>query len=282
MKATDATTERLWRIAEPVCVGAGYELVDMALVQSPQGWVLRLFIDHLEEASNLDEKGSVGDAAPGDGDASGVVEGSRISFVDCERLSRELGPVLDVEDPIGHAYELEVSSPGLDRPLRTIGHFERFLGQQARIVLGDGLAGRRNFKGTLCAVHRSVGEKGSPVATSPDGTAPEGTTTATTSRATDSTTTDSTTTDSDSTTTTTDSTTTDSTTADSTTTDSTTTDSTVPSSSDETVSIVLEVDGVEYKLPYRDIVSARLVPNWDALFGTGKGQSPGKLGRSPR
>ncbi len=65
-------------------------------------------------------------------------------------MSREVSAVLDVNDVIPHHYSLEVSSPGLDRPLRTLAHFERFVGQKARIRLkGQGVDGRRNFSGPI-------------------------------------------------------------------------------------------------------------------------------------
>lgn len=148
MKAAPTTTEKLWRIAEPVCSGAGYELVDMTLVRSQRGWILRVFIDHLPGFGSIDK---VGEVAGGDLGAAH----SAIGFADCERVSRELSAVLDVEDPIGHAYALEVSSPGIDRPLRTLRHFEGHVGQTVKVTLRSGVAGRRNFKGALVAVTES-------------------------------------------------------------------------------------------------------------------------------
>lgn len=164
MRPPDSTTEKLLRIAEPVCIGAGYELVDLSLTQSREGWVLRVFIDHLPPATGADLRPAGSEPAPAQGSTAPAqaaeIKRSEISFDDCERLSRELGAVLDVEDPIGHAYHLEVSSPGVDRPLRKLSHFRRFLGHEARIRLLHGVEGRRNFKGTLVAV-------------SPDPAAPE-------------------------------------------------------------------------------------------------------------
>jgi ribosome maturation factor RimP len=84
----------------------------------------------------------------------------RVDLQDCENLSRELSAVLDVEDPIPQAYSLEVSSPGIDRPLRTAQHFSYFAGSEAKIQLAVPLqtdAGeRRNFRGILRGV---VGDK---------------------------------------------------------------------------------------------------------------------------
>ena len=72
-----------------------------------------------------------------------------ISVDDCARLSRAISPVLDVEDPIKGKYTLEVSSPGIDRPLVRPSDFERWAGHLAKIELAEPLAGRRRFKGVL-------------------------------------------------------------------------------------------------------------------------------------
>src|SRR5204862_857613 len=98
------------------------------------GWILRAYIDRAGE------------------EAEGTVD-----LNDCERISRELSAVLDVEDPISQAYSLEVSSPGVDRPLRTADHFRRHIGDEAKIqmaipVVTDTGAERRNFKGPILAV----------------------------------------------------------------------------------------------------------------------------------
>ncbi len=121
-------TAKLLDICEPVITGAGYELVDILFRREQHGWVMRVFID-------------------------GV---GGISFADCERVSRELSPVLDVADPVPQAYSLELSSPGLDRPLRTQEHFCSGIGSVAKVVLGQGLDGRRNFKGELVAVEPEI------------------------------------------------------------------------------------------------------------------------------
>jgi len=72
-----------------------------------------------------------------------------VTVEDCERVSRELSTVLDVEDPIPQNYNLEVSSPGLDRPLKTERDFARFVGRRARIRSKEALEGRRNFKAVI-------------------------------------------------------------------------------------------------------------------------------------
>ncbi|WP_110019665.1 ribosome maturation factor RimP [Plasticicumulans acidivorans] len=72
---------------------------------------------------------------------------------DCQQVSQQVSGLLDVSDPIPGHYTLEVSSPGLDRPLFTAAHFERFKGRQAKIQLGLALDGRRRFSGMIKEVH---------------------------------------------------------------------------------------------------------------------------------
>lgn len=118
-----AVAEKAREVIQPPIEGAGYELVDVAWKHEPGGWVLRVFVDK-----------------PGG-----------ITHEDCERVSRELSTVLDVHDPIPHTYSLEVSSPGLERPLVTLEHFRRFIGHKAKIRLKQGVAGRRNYSGLIVA-----------------------------------------------------------------------------------------------------------------------------------
>lgn len=75
-----------------------------------------------------------------------------ITIEDCETVSHQISGVLDVEDPIQGQYTLEVSSPGLDRPLVTLEHFARFIGHPVQIRLTRPIAERRNFSGTLLRV----------------------------------------------------------------------------------------------------------------------------------
>ena len=74
---------------------------------------------------------------------------SGVTLDDCQRVSHQLGGVLDVEDPISGPYTLEISSPGLDRPLFEARHFDRFAGAQARLQLREPLDGRRKLMGRL-------------------------------------------------------------------------------------------------------------------------------------
>lgn len=113
--------ERLIALIEPLVGDLGYELVDLEV----SAGLLRIFVDS----------------------ASGV----RVE--DCERVSREVSALLDVEDPIPTAYALEVSSPGFDRTLRTRAHFERFVGARVWVELKvPREGGRRRYTGQLTAV----------------------------------------------------------------------------------------------------------------------------------
>jgi len=80
------------------------------------------------------------------------VEGREVTLDDCEAASRELSALLDVEDPIPGHYVLEVSSPGLDRPLFAAGHFAKVVGQEVKVVLKAPIEGRRRLRGKLVSV----------------------------------------------------------------------------------------------------------------------------------
>ena len=129
----------LWKLIEPPIEGAGLELVELQWNRESEGWVMRVFIDRPE-----------GPKLPGtsEGDAQ-VFEPMYVDHVDCERVSRDLSATLDVADTIHHTYRLEVSSPGIDRPLRRERDFARFAGQNAKIRMTDSVEGRRNFSGVL-------------------------------------------------------------------------------------------------------------------------------------
>lgn len=120
----------LWTLAEPYVRDAGFDLIEVQFAREQRGAVLRLFIDR--------PAGSEGNQA-------------LIGVDDCERVSRDVSAALDVADNISHTYLLEVSSPGLDRPLRRERDFARFVGESARVRLEAGVEGRRNFSGTIQA-----------------------------------------------------------------------------------------------------------------------------------
>jgi ribosome maturation factor RimP len=124
----------LWLLAEPYVRDAGFDLIEVQYGREQRGMVLRLFIDR---------------PMPGTTEGTGTTESGRISVDDCERVSRDVSAALDVADKISQAYQLEVSSPGLDRPLRRERDFARFAGESARIRLAEGVEGRRNYTGTI-------------------------------------------------------------------------------------------------------------------------------------
>jgi ribosome maturation factor RimP len=128
MSAERATIEqRTWDLAGPIIAGEGLELIEVEYLREREGWILRLFIDK--------PSGGVG-------------------LEDCQKASRAVETALDVEDFIPQEYHLEVSSPGLSRPLRKPQHFERVLGQQIKVKTFGPLfePPRKNFTGKLSHV----------------------------------------------------------------------------------------------------------------------------------
>jgi len=115
---------RIARIVEPVANDLGYSLVRVKVTQE-NGCTLQIMAE--------DKDG-------------------RFTITDCERLSKDVSPVLDVEDPIDREYHLEVSSPGIDRPLVRARDYRTYLGHEAKVELGDALDGRKRFRGLIEAV----------------------------------------------------------------------------------------------------------------------------------
>lgn len=124
MKPVDI--KQLSALIEPVVAARGYELVDVEWTRQGPGWVVRVYID---------------------------LPGAGVTLEDCARVSRELSPTLDVSDLIHIPYTLEVSSPGLDRPLKKEADFRRFVGKKAKIRTRHAVGeSRRNFSGVLLGV----------------------------------------------------------------------------------------------------------------------------------
>jgi ribosome maturation factor RimP len=131
-----AVTRRVWELAEPLVLGAGLELVDVQYRPEGGRQVLRLLIDRVPATP---------EAAP-----SSAKQG--VTLEELARISRELGDVLDAHDAVSGRYQLECSSPGLDRPLLREEHFRRALGQLIRARTHERVGDRRQFRGTLVAV----------------------------------------------------------------------------------------------------------------------------------
>ena len=120
--------ERIRAVAERVVRSHGLDLFDIQLRRESIGWVVRVFIDRPGPADTPDDS---------------------VGIEDCARVSREISTILDVEDPIERTYTLEVSSPGLDRPLRNEGDFRRFAGRRAKIVVDPAIDGQKHFAGRI-------------------------------------------------------------------------------------------------------------------------------------
>jgi ribosome maturation factor RimP len=118
-------------VASRVAASHGLEIFDVQFRREASGMVLRVQIDRPGPAATADES---------------------VSVADCAAVSRDLSAVLDVEDAVPTAYTLEVSSPGLDRPLRQEDDYRRFAGRYAKIVLREKVDGQGYFKGRLAGV----------------------------------------------------------------------------------------------------------------------------------
>ncbi len=115
---------RVATIVEPVIEGMGFRLV-RARVTGTEGCTVQIMAERPDGTLTID---------------------------DCEELSRALSPVLDVADPVDRAYRLEISSPGMDRPLVRKSDFERYIGHVAKIEMSIPAEGRKRFRGTLTGV----------------------------------------------------------------------------------------------------------------------------------
>jgi ribosome maturation factor RimP len=115
------SVQKLNELLQPLVEDLGYEFVGLEYNSNPKHSVLRIYIDN--------EDG--------------------VGISDCETVSRETAALLDVKDPIKSHYNLEVSSPGLDRPLFTLAHYIEFKGREVKINLFAPLEGRRKFQGLI-------------------------------------------------------------------------------------------------------------------------------------
>lgn len=120
-KKNETIVEAVQRLAEPILADLGLELVEVQYRREQTGFVLRLII----------------------------YKESGVSLDDCSSVSRQLGHLLEVEDLIEHAYHLEVSSPGLTRPLKNEKDFNRCLGKEVKVTVKDPVKGVLTFTGTI-------------------------------------------------------------------------------------------------------------------------------------
>jgi len=139
----EAVAPRVQALAEPLARSLGLELVDIEYLREGPSWILRIFIDK-----------------PGG-----------VNLDDCSAFSHALGPALDVDDVVGTAYALEVSSPGLERPLKKPKDFERFAGKRVKVKTFAPLPsaagpGQKSFQGILVGLKGDLVEleaEGKPV-----------------------------------------------------------------------------------------------------------------------
>lgn len=120
--------KQLTELLEAPVVASGYELVGLEFIRAGAHSTLRIFIDH--------ENG--------------------ITVDDCAEVSRQVSAVMDVENPITVAYNLEVSSPGLERPLFKPEHYQQFIGEDVNLVLKMATNNRRKWKGVISAVDGEI------------------------------------------------------------------------------------------------------------------------------
>jgi len=117
------TQDELKALLEPTVEGLGYELADLEVKLGGRSGMVRVFIDRPEG----------------------------ISLDDCEKVSLAVSALLDVEDPVPGHYDLEVSSPGLNRKLTKPDHFKRFAGEEVKVEMRFPIEGRKRFRGRLAA-----------------------------------------------------------------------------------------------------------------------------------
>ncbi len=127
----DDLKDKIWQLAEPMAVSEGMELIHVECIKMHSRWVFRLF---------LDKEGGV-------------------TLDDCATLSNQLGDLLDVHDLSRGPYTLEVSSPGLDRPVSRDGDFEKFQGSKIKIKTHIKIDGIKNFQGRLADFAEENGRK---------------------------------------------------------------------------------------------------------------------------
>jgi ribosome maturation factor RimP len=135
-KAQAAAQAAVEHIAEVVAARAGLEIVEVELKGAGRNQLLRITID------------KPGDDKPGDDKPGGDKPGG-VTHTDCETVSREVGEALDAEDPIVGPYQLEVTSPGVERKLKKWQDWERFRGEKAKIVLKEPIGELKHFNGVI-------------------------------------------------------------------------------------------------------------------------------------
>ncbi|MGZ3422265.1 MAG: ribosome maturation factor RimP [Polyangiales bacterium] len=131
-RSPEAVRDAIKKVVEPAIATHRCELVDIEWRREPIGWVLRLYVERLGHDPRLQIGG--------------------VLLEDCVAISRDVSTAMDVAEIVDHAYNLEVSSPGLDRPLTRAAEYERFKGLRAKMRISPPMPayeGRRNYKGEI-------------------------------------------------------------------------------------------------------------------------------------
>ena len=127
--------DQIRAVAERVAASRGLEVWDLQSRREGVGHVVRVVIDRPGPAATPEES---------------------VSIEDCAQVNREMSTILDVEDPLPFSYTLEVSSPGLDRPLRDAGDYRRFAGRMAKVVVSEAVDNQKAFEGRLRGVEEDA------------------------------------------------------------------------------------------------------------------------------
>ena len=154
-------------VAERVAASRGLDVWDIQSRREAVGHVVRVFIDRPGPSASPEESVSIEDCEQVNREIGAILDvedplpfaytlevsspglDRPFSIEDCEQVNREIGAILDVEDPLPFAYTLEVSSPGLDRPLRDADDYSRFAGRLAKVVVSEAVDNQKAFEGRL-------------------------------------------------------------------------------------------------------------------------------------
>jgi ribosome maturation factor RimP len=135
LAGTATVVDQVRALAGRVAAAYGLEIFDVQFRREAGGMILRVQIDRPGSAARVEDS---------------------VSVEDCAHVSRDLSAILDVEDVVSASYTLEVSSPGLDRPLRGADDYRRFAGRRAKLVMREAVDGQTFFKGRLGGVEQST------------------------------------------------------------------------------------------------------------------------------
>lgn len=156
--AAEEPRARLRAVAERVARGYGLDIFDVQMRRESNGWVVRVILDRPDPgplaAPGADHRTGPSGSIHGGTGAPGQIREEGVGIEDCQRVSQDLSAILDVEEEalgleLPGGYTLEVSSPGLDRPLRHAADFRRFTGRLAKVVVSEAIDGQTHFEGRI-------------------------------------------------------------------------------------------------------------------------------------